>query len=148
MKQRIDVAADRVLRDCIALASSAPGFLVRVGREPLERFDARYRHLIEGLRAQLDAAGVIVHVSITPELSSTTVRCTPESTVEEICLELAEEVQQLLIEGELWGAAWPPCPIHDGRHPCWPEPVGGQAVWTCAKPPTFSAPVGTLPGDR
>ena len=148
IKQRIDFAADRALRDCIALAAPAPEFLVRVGRERLERFDTRYPHLIEGLLAQLDPGGVVVHVSIPPDLSSTTLRCTPESTVEDLCLELAEEVQQLLIEGELWGAPWPPCPIHDGHHPLWPERISGRAAWTCSKPPGFSRPVGTLTGNR
>ena len=148
MREQIDLAADRVLRDCIALGAPPPEFLVRVGREPLERFDARYPGLVDGLLERLDPDGVIVHVSVPPELPSTTVRCTPDSTVETLAFALADEVQQLLVEGELRGAAWPPCPAHDGRHPLWPDLTGGRATWTCSTPPTFSRPIGTLPGER
>jgi hypothetical protein len=144
IKERIDLAADRVLHDCIALGAPAPEFLVRVGREPLEGFDARYPDLIPGFLAEVNPAGVIVHVSIPPDRSSSAVRCTLEHTVEALCLVLAENVQQLLIEGELWGAAWPPCPIHGGGHPLWAEPAKGTPTWTCSEPPGFSAAVGTL----
>lgn len=144
IKERIDVAADRVLHDCIALGAPAPEFLVRVGREPLEGFDARYPDLIPGFLAEVNPAGVIVHGSIPPDRSSSAVTCTVENTVEELCLVLAENVQQLLIEGQLWGAAWPPCPIHGGDHPLWAEPAKGTPIWTCSEPPGFSAAVGTL----
>jgi hypothetical protein len=146
IKERIDLAAERVLHDCIALAAPAPEFLVRVGREPLEAFDARYPDLIPGILAEVNPAGVIVHVSIPPDPSSSAVRCTLEHAVEELCLGLAENVQHLLIEGELWGAAWPPCPIHGGCHPLWAEPAKGPAIWRCSEPPGFSAAVGTLRG--
>jgi hypothetical protein len=144
IKERIGVAADRVLHDCIALGAPGPEFRVRVGRQSLEGFDARYPQLIPGFLAEADPAGVIVHVSIPPDLSSAAVRCTLDGTVEDLCLKFAQEVQGLLIEGELWGEAWPPCLVHGGGHPLWPEPANGNVVWACSTPPGFSKAVGTL----
>jgi hypothetical protein len=142
--ERVGAAADRVLRDCVALGAPVPEFVVRTGREPVEPYDERYPHLTEVLLAQLDPAGVHVHVRVPPDRSSVTVRAGPDRSVEDLCREFAEVVQQLLIEGELFGAAWPPCPAHAGRHPLWVERSGGGAVWACSNPPGFSAAVGSL----
>src|SRR5207237_3836189 len=35
-----------------------------------------------------------------------------QQSAEVLCVELADALHELLIEGELWGAAWPPCPVH------------------------------------
>jgi hypothetical protein len=144
VQERVRAAVDCVLRDCVALGAPVPEFVVRVGREPVERFDGRYVHLTEALLAQLDPAGVHVHVSVPPDRSSVTVRAALGRSVEDLCAEFAEVVQQLLIEGELRGAAWPPCPVHAGRHPLWPEQSGRGAVWACTNPPGFSAAIGHL----
>ena len=144
VQERVGAATDRVLRDCVALGAPVPEFVVRVGREPVERFDGRYIHLTEVLLAQLDPAGVHVHVSFPPDHSSVTVRAAVGRSVEDLCAEFAEVVQQLLIEGELRGAAWPPCPMHAGRHPLWPEQSGRGAVWACTETPGFSAAIGRL----
>jgi hypothetical protein len=147
LRERIAAAADRVLRDCIALGAPTPEFIVRVGRESVERFDARYQYPTGDITERLDPAGVVVHVSIPPDLSSVTVSCRLDHTVEDICVRVAEAVQLLLVEGELWGAAWPPCPVHGGSHPVWPEPANGAAVWACSKPPGFGTPIGTVSQD-
>jgi hypothetical protein len=144
LRERIAAAADRVLRDCIALGAPTPEFIVRVGREAVERFDARYPQLTGGIVERQDPAGVVVNVSIPPDLSSVTVSCRLDHTVEDICLKLADAVQLLLVEGELWGAAWPSCPVHGGSHPVWPEPANGTPVWACSKPPGFVTPIGTF----
>ena len=148
LRERIAAAVDRVLRDCIDLATPTPEFIVRVGRESVERFDARYPHPTREITERLDSAGVVVHVSIPPDLSSVTVSCRLDHTVEDISLRVAEAVQLLLIEGGLWGAAWPPCPVHGGSHPLWPEPANGAAVWACSKPPGFGTPIGTFSQDN
>lgn len=142
LTERIAAAADRVLRDCITLGAPTPEFIVRVGCEPVERFDTRYPDLTGALLEGLDPAGVVVHISIPPDLSSATVSCRLDQTVEDLCLVFAEEVQQLLVEGELWGAAWPPCPVHGGSHPAWPETANGRAHWACSEPPGFTTPIG------
>jgi hypothetical protein len=147
LEERVAAAIDRVLRDCVALGAPVPEFVVRVGQEPVQQFDARYVGLTELLLTQLDPAGVHVHVTVPPDRSAVTVRAALGGSVEDLCVELAAVVQQLLIEGELRGAAWPPCPAHDGRHPLWPGHSGPGADWTCPEPPGFSAPVGSLPPD-
>jgi hypothetical protein len=144
VEERVGAAADRVLRDCVALGAPVPEFVVRVGGEPVERFDGRYVQLTELLLTQLDPAGVHVHVSVPPDRSSVTVRAAVGRSVEDLCAEFAEVVQQLLVEGELRGAAWPPCPAHGGRHPLWIERSGGDAAWACSRGPGFSTPVGSL----
>lgn len=148
VRERIAAAADRVLRDCIALGAPTPEFIVRVGREAVERFDARYPHLTGAILERLDPGGLVVHVSIPPDLSAVTVSCRLDHTVEDLCLEVAQAVQLLLIEGELWGSAWPPCPVHGGSHPLWPEPANVAAVWACSKPPGFGTPIGTFSQDN
>jgi hypothetical protein len=90
----------------------------------------------------LDPVGVIVHVNIPPDRSFKSVACSLDQTADEMCVVFAENVQDLLVEGELWGHAWPPCPVHGGRHPLWPELAGHDAVWMCTNPPTFAASVG------
>jgi len=144
---RIAEVTDRLLRDCIALGAPVPEFIVRVGRERVDRFDERYPHLTEQLLAHLDPEAVYIHISVPPDHSSTGVRCTPGRTIEEICADAAEALQELLIEGELWGAAWPPCPAHR-VHPLWPELLDGIAVWRCDTGPQYRIPVGELPADR
>lgn len=142
-KEKIAAASNRLLHDCISLDAPTPEFIVRVGRERVERFDERYPHLVEVMLARFDPTTVYVHVSVPPDRSSSTVRCTLDRSVDDLCAELAENLQQLLIEGELWGAAWPPCPIH-GTHPLWPEVIDGDAVWTCSRAPRFSVVIGEL----
>lgn len=139
-------AVDRVLRDCIALGAPVPEFVVRAGGEPVEQFDGRYIQLTEALLTQLDPAGVHVQISIPPDRSSVTIRAGLGRSVEDLCAELAGVVQQLLIEGDLWGAAWPPCPAHAGRHPLWPEQAERTATWACPRPPGFSVSIGSLTG--
>jgi hypothetical protein len=148
IQELVGAASDRVLRDCVALGAPVPEFVVRTGREPVEPYDERYPHLTEVLLAQLDPAGVHVHVSVPPDRSSVTVRAGLDRSVEDLCAEFADVAQQLLIEGELRGSAWPPCPAHAGRHPLWVERAGGAAVWACSKVPGFSAAVGSLTGDE
>ena len=147
IRERIAAAADRVLRDCIALGAPTPEFIVRVGRESVERFDARYPHLTGVILERLDPAGLVVHVSIPPDLSSVTVSCRLDQSSDDLSREVADAVQLLLIEGELRGAAWPPCPVHVGSHPVWPESADGRAVWACSKPPGFWTPIGTFSQD-
>jgi hypothetical protein len=144
VEERVGSAADRVLRDCVALGAPVPEFVVRAGREPVDQFDSRYVQLTEMLLTQLDPAGVHVDVSVPPDRSSVTVRAAAGRSVEDLCAEFAEVVQQLLVEGELRGAAWPPCPAHAGRHPLWVDRSGDDAVWACSKGPGFSATVGSL----
>jgi hypothetical protein len=146
VEERVGAAVDRVLRDCVTLGAPVPEFVVRIGQEPVERFDDRYVGLTEALLVQLDPAGVHVHISVPPDRSAVTVRAALGRSVEDLSAELAGVVQQLLIEGELWGAAWPPCPVHAGRHPLWPEVADGDAVWACARVPGFSEAVGRLSG--
>ena len=74
IQELVGAAADQVLRDCVALGAPVPEFVVRTGREPVEPYDERYPHLTEVLLAQLDPAGVHVHVSVPPNRSSVTVR--------------------------------------------------------------------------
>lgn len=147
IRERISAAADRVLRDCIALGAPTPEFIVRVGHESVERFDARYPHLTGVILERLDPAGVVVHVSIPPDLSSVTVSCRLDHSGDDLSVEFTEAVQLLLVEGELRGAAWPPCPVHGGSHPVWPESANGKAMWACSKPPGFSTPIGTFSQD-
>lgn len=147
-KERIAEAGERVLRDCISLGSPPPEFVVRVGRESVEPFDVLRPGIAEILLPGLDPVGVIVHVNIPPDRSFKSVACSLDQTADELCVAFAENVQDLLIEGELWGQAWPPCPVHDRRHPLWPELAGDAAVWVCTKPPTFAASVGTLRSAR
>jgi hypothetical protein len=144
VEERVAAAADRVLRDCVVLGAPVPEFAVRTGWAPVEQFDGRYDHLTEMLLVQLDPAGVHVHVSVPPDRSSVTVRAPAGRSVEDLCAEFAEVVQQLLVEGQLRGAAWPPCPAHGGRHPLWVDRSVEDAVWACSKGPGFSATVGSL----
>lgn len=144
VEERVGAAVDRVLRDCIALGAPVPEFVVLAGGEPVEQFDGRYIQLTEALLTQLDPAGVHVQVRVPPDRASVTVRAALGRSVEDLCAELAGVVQQLLIEGELRGAAWPPCPAHAGRHPIWPDQSGGAATWACPQPPGFSASIGDL----
>ena len=147
-KERIAEAAERVLRDCISLGSPPPEFVVRVGRETVEHFDARRPGIAEILLPGLDPVGVIVHVNFPPDRSFTSVACSLDQTADELCVAFSEKVQDLLVEGELWGHAWPPCPVHGRRHPLWPKLVGDDAVWMCTERPTFAASVGTLRSAR
>ena len=147
-KERVAEAAGRVVRDCVSLGSPLPEFVVRAGREGVEQFDARRPGIAEILLPGLDPVGVIVHVSFPPDRSFTSVACSLDQTAEELCIALAENVQHLLVEGELWGDAWPPCPVHGRRHPLWPKLAGDDAVWMCTEPPTFAASVGTLRSAR
>jgi hypothetical protein len=146
VEERVGAAVDRVLRDCSALGAPLPEFVVLAGGEPVEQFDGRYVRLTEALLTQLDPAGVHVQVTVPPDRSSLTVRAAPGCSVEDLCAELAGVVQQLLLEGELRGAAWPPCPAHAGRHPLWPGQAGGAGTWACPQPPGFSAAIGDLTG--
>jgi len=147
-KERIAEAAERVLRDCISLGSPPPEFVVRVGRENVEPFDALRPGIAEILLPGLDPVGVIVHMNIPPDRSFKSVACSLDQAADELCVVFAENVQDLLVEGELWGHAWPPCPVHCRRHPLWPELADDDAVWMCTKPPTFAASVGTLRSAR
>ena len=146
VEERLGAAVDRVRRDCIALGAPVPEFVVLAGGEPVEEFDGRYIQLTEALLTQLDPAGVHVQVRVPPDRSSVTVRAALGRSVEDLCGELAGVVQQLLIEGEFRGAAWPPCPLHAGRHPLWPEQADGVATWACSRPPSFSVSIGDLKG--
>lgn len=144
VEEWVGAAVDRVRRDCVALGAPLPEFVVRAGGAPVEQFDGRYIGLTEALLTQLDPAGVHVQVSVPPDQSSVTIRAAIGRSVEDLCAELAGVVQQLLIEGELRGAAWPPCPAHAGRHPVWPDQSGGAATWACPQPPGFSVSIGDL----
>ena len=146
LKQKAAEAADRILRDCIALGSPVPEFIVRVGRERVERVDERHPHLTELLLARLDPAEVYLHMGVPPDWFWDTLRCTLDRTVEEMCVDVAEQLQDRLIEGELWGAAWPPCPAHS-NHPLWPELLDGTAVWRCDTGPQFRVRIGDLAGN-
>jgi hypothetical protein len=146
LKERVAEVMDRILRDCIALDSPVPEFILRVGRERIERVDQRHPHLSEVLLARLDPAAVYLHMGVPPDWYWDTVRCTPDRTVEQICVDAAETLQDRLIEGELWGAAWPSCPAHS-NHPLWPELVDGQAVWRCDTGPQFRVRIGGLASD-
>jgi hypothetical protein len=44
----------------------------------------------------------------------------------------AEGIQEAVFEGDFWGMAFPPCPIHP-NHPLVPAVVQGTACWTCAR---------------
>jgi hypothetical protein len=57
-------------------------------------------------------------------------QCTLDRSADELCAHLAEELQELIIEGPLWGASWPLCPVHQS-HPR--SPVRGRS------PPTQQA---------
>jgi hypothetical protein len=148
VRQRIAEAADRICRDCASLGSPVPEFIVRVGRERIDRVDERHPHLTDVLLARLDPDAVYVHVGVPPDWFWDTVQCTPGRTVEQICVDVATHIQDRLIEGELWGAAWPPCPAHP-HHPLWPELIDETAVWSCDAPgPQVRIRMGDLAGDR
>jgi hypothetical protein len=85
-------------------------------------------------------------VGVPPDWYWDTVRCTPDRTVAQMCVDAAEAVQDRLIEGELWGAAWPPCRAHS-NHPRWPELLDGMAVWRCDTGPQFRVHIGGLASD-
>jgi hypothetical protein len=146
LKGKIAEVTDRILRDCITLGSPVPEFIVRVGRERIDRMDEWHPHLTKVLLASLDPEAVHLHVNVPPDRSWSTVRCTLDRTVEQICVDAAEQLQDQLIEGELWGAAWPPCPAHP-NHPLWPELLDGTAVWRCDTGPQFRVRIGDLAGD-
>ena len=146
VEERVRVAIDRVLRDCSVLEAPVPEFIVRAGGEPVVQFDGRYIQLTEALLTQLDPAGVRIRVRVPPDRSSVTVRAALGRSVEHLCAELAGVVQQLLIEGEIRGAAWPPCPAHAGRHPLWPEEIDGAATWACPQHPGFWVSIGSFTG--
>lgn len=143
-RERIAEAGERVLRDCVSLGSPLPEFVVRVGRETVEHFDGRRPGIAEILLPGLDPGGLVVHVSFPPDRSFTSVVCGLNQTANELSVAFAEKVQDLLVEGELWGRAWPPCPVHGRRHPLWPKLADDDAVWMCIKPPTFAASIGTV----
>lgn len=91
-----------------------------------------------------------LHMSGSPAAQAGTVGTLWEAelrTPEDLGLQFANEVQQLLVEGQLWGAAWPPCPVHRGSHPLWPDTAEGEAIWACSTPPGFSTPIGMFRQD-
>ena len=147
VEERVGVAIDRVLRDCSVLGAPVPEFVVRAGGEPVVQFDGRYIQLTEALLTQLDPAGVHIQVRVPPDRSAVTVRAALGRSVEDLSAALAGVVQQLLIEGAIRGAAWPPCPAHAGRHPLWPGQIDGAATWACPQHPGFRVAIGSLTGD-
>lgn len=59
----------------------------------------------------------------------------------------ADQVQEFVIEFQLWGTAptnWPPCPRHPHSHPLTPEAVRDTATWLCPTDRAFIAEVGAL----
>ena len=61
---------------------------------------------------------------------------------------VADQVQEWVIESQLWGAAptnWPPCPTHPDSHPLQALLVhDGTAAWTCPRDGATVAPVGDV----
>ncbi|RYB90951.1 hypothetical protein EUA93_18610 [Nocardioides oleivorans] len=57
----------------------------------------------------------------------------------------ADQVQEWVIEDQLWGSGrtnWPPCPSHPDNHPLQAAVVGAGAVWTCPADRSVVRPVG------
>lgn len=57
-----------------------------------------------------------------------------EETVEDRIAQAADQVQEAVIEAQLWGRAptnWPRCPYHPVSHPMLATAEGGLAVWVC-----------------
>lgn len=61
--------------------------------------------------------------------------------------DVADRVQEWVIEGQLWGAAptnWPRCPHHPDSHPMQAVVEDDEAVWICPASHEVVAPVGDL----
>jgi hypothetical protein len=81
-----------------------------------------------------------------PDGSGTGIRITLNAPEHERIMELADQIQEWVIE-ELWGQAstnWPRCPEHPRSHPLAASSRGEQAVWVCPHSGRLIAAVGSL----
>ena len=57
----------------------------------------------------------------------------------------ADQVQEVVIEGQLWElgqTTWPPCPAHPARHPLQAAVVDSLAFWVCPADRSVVATIG------
>jgi hypothetical protein len=57
---------------------------------------------------------------------------------------IADQVQEIAIEGRWAPTNWPPCPHHPDRHPLVVSTRDRQAVWVCPANEVLIAPIGGL----
>lgn len=89
---------ERLVRDCAYLGTPIPQFLTRLGREALPGFDNDF--ITTALVSQLDPGTLYVHVWVPPEQGFATVSC--DRSPEQLCVDLAERIQEYLMEGSMW----------------------------------------------
>ncbi|GAA2760576.1 hypothetical protein [Actinopolymorpha rutila] len=57
---------------------------------------------------------------------------------------VADQIQEIAIEGRWAPTNWPPCPHHPDRHPLIVSIRDRQAVWVCPADGVLIAPIGGL----
>ncbi|GAA2757223.1 hypothetical protein [Actinopolymorpha rutila] len=57
---------------------------------------------------------------------------------------VADQIQEIAIEGRWAPTNWPPCPHHPDRHPLVVSTRDRQAVWVCPADEALIAPIGRL----
>lgn len=65
--------------------------------------------------------------------------------VEDRVTSAADQVQEVVIEGQLWElgqTTWPPCPAHPARHPLQAAVVDSLAFWVCPADRSVVATIG------